>query len=144
MKKDIFDRIMDTKLLSPLNPFYRKYKQPLLYLFFGGLCTVVNIVSFWLVAKAMPALTANVIAWIISVAFAFWTNRTWVFDHSQNIRREAVRFVGGRIGTLVLEELILWIGIDLLSFPTMPVKILGQIAVIIGNYVISKWFVFKE
>lgn len=141
VRKDIFDRIMEWKVFRPLNPFYKKYKQPLLYLFFGGLCTIVNIVSFWLGEKVFPPLVANVLAWIISVAFAFFTNRTWVFE-SHNLGSEAVKFTTGRIGTLILEEVILWIGIEVLGVNTMIVKVLGQIAVIIGNYVISKWVVF--
>ncbi len=143
MKPDIFDRVMGWKVFRPLNPFYKKYKQPLLYLFFGGLCTVVNIVSFWLGENIFPPLVANIFAWIISVAFAFFTNRTWVFASKEShLGLEATKFVGGRIGTLVLEEMILWIGIEILGVNTMIVKVLGQIAVIIGNYVISKWVVF--
>ena len=145
---DIFDRIMSWRVFSPLFPFYRKYKEPLLYLFFGGLCTVVNIVSFWLASFLMPPLVANVIAWILSVAFAYFTNRTWVFSsHTTTLTEmasEAGKFVTGRIGTLVMEELILYIGINLLGINSMMVKIAGQAAVVIGNYIISKRLVFKE
>ncbi len=41
--KDIFDRIMEWKILSIFNPFYKKYKEVLLYLFFGGLTTIISI-----------------------------------------------------------------------------------------------------
>lgn len=148
-KKDIFDRIMSWKILRPLYPIYHQYKEPLLYLFFGVLCTIVNIFSFWIFTKAFPPLVANVIAWIISVAFAYFTNRTWVFGSqstskgSAAVLQEAGRFVGGRVGTLVMEEAILWIGIEMLSLNNMAVKIAAQVAVVIGNYVISKCIVFK-
>lgn len=143
--KDVFDRIMSRKVLSPLYPFYHRYKEQLLYLFFGGLCTGVNIVSFWLVSFFLPPLLANVIAWIISVAFAYFTNRTWVFQSkTDHVISEAGKFVGGRVGTLILEEAILWIGIELLGIGNMMVKVIAQVAVIVGNYLISKWFVFKE
>ena len=106
---------------------------------------MINIVFFWLATKIIPPLPANIIVWIISVAFAFFTNRTWVFEsHNHSIGNEAVKFVCGRIGTLALEEAILWIGIDTLGINTFVVKVVGQIAVIIGNYVLSKWFVFMK
>lgn len=148
-KKDIFDRIMSWKIFRPLYPFYHHYKEPLLYLFFGVLCTIVNIVSFWFFTKVFPPLVANVIAWVISVAFAYFTNRTWVFGRQSTsmggaaVIQEAARFTGGRVGTLVMEEAILWIGIEALSMNNMIVKIIAQVAVVIGNYVISKFIVFK-
>lgn len=144
-RQDIFDRIMSRKCIRPLYPFYKRYKEQLLYLFFGGLCTIVNIVCFWIVTKALPPLGANVIAWVVSVAFAYFTNRTWVFESkTSNIWSEAVRFVTGRIGTLIMEEIILWLGIEVLGIGSMIVKVAGQIAVVIGNYVISKYMVFKR
>ena len=144
-QQDIFDWIMGWKILLPLNPFYKHYKEPLLYLFFGGLCTLVNIASFWLGIKVLPPLLANIFAWVISVAFAYFTNRTWVFKSSTtNILNEAIKFVTGRIGTLIIEEIILWAGIDALHLDSMIVKVTGQVAVVIGNYIISKWLVFTR
>ena len=144
-RQDFFDRIMSRKCFRPLYPFYKQYKEQLLYLFFGGLCTIVNIVCFWIVTKMLPPLGANVIAWVVSVAFAYFTNRTWVFESkTSNIWGEAVRFVTGRIGTLIMEEIILWLGIEMLGIGSMIVKVAGQVAVVIGNYVISKYMVFKR
>ncbi len=149
-KPDIFDRIMAWRLLRPLQPFYRKYKEPLLYLFFGGLTTVLSVASFWFLVYpcGMQALIANIITWIICVAFAYVTNRTWVFKDkaygTAGIVREAFSFALGRLATLGMEELILWIGIDLLSLHSLLVKIVAQVLVIVGNYLISKFFVFKK
>ena len=149
-KQDIFDRIMSVRLLRPLQPLYRRYKEPLLYLFFGGLTTLLSIFIFWLFTSplGMNALAANVISWICSVAFAYVTNRTWVFadkaEGASGVALEALKFAGGRLATLGLEELILWLGIDLLGIPAMPVKIATQVLVIVGNYVISKLLVFRR
>ena len=147
---DIFDRIMSTRLLKPLNPFYKKYKEPLLYLFFGGLTFCLSVFLFWLFAELlfMNALVANIIVWIICVIFAYLTNRTWVFKDkahdTKGVIREAAAFTIGRLGTLGLEELILWIGIDILGLNSMAVKVVAQVLVIIGNYVVSKFFVFRK
>lgn len=148
MKPDIFDRIMSARIFKPLNPFYTKYKEQLLYLFFGALTTFLNIGVFALFVLYMDPLAANVIAWIIAVLFAYVTNRIWVFQSKARgtaaVGKEAVAFLLGRLATLGLEELMIWLGIDVLGFATLPVKIVTQIAVIIGNYLISKLIVFRR
>ncbi len=60
------------------------------------------------------------------------------------VLREAASFAAGRLATLGLEELILWLGIDVLGVHDLLVKIVAQVLVIVGNYVISKWFVFRK
>ena len=143
--KDIFDKIMSLPGLRALYPFYSRHKEPLLYLFFGALTTLLNLFVFWLCAKAMPPLWANIIAWIAGVIFAYVTNRIWVFNSkSENLIKEFLSFTAGRLATLGLEELVLWVGISLLGLNTMAVKITAQILVIIGNYLVSKLFVFKK
>ncbi len=149
-KPDIFDRILAARVFAPLRPFYKKYKEQLLYLFFGGLTTLLSIFLFWLLVYpcGVPPLAANVVTWVLCVAFAYVTNRTWVFaDKARDARgivREALSFAVGRLATLGLEELILWAGIDLLGFGSLPVKIVAQVLVIVGNYVVSKWLVFRK
>ena len=80
--KDIFDRIMEWKILSIFNPFYKKYKEVLLYLFFGGLTTFISIGSyaFFDIGMHMDPMIANIFSWILAVLFAYITNRIWVFD----------------------------------------------------------------
>ena len=149
-RPNIFDRIMALRLLRPLRPFYEKYKEPLLYLFFGGLTTLLSIFLYWLFAHPLgvPPLAANVVSWILCVAFAYVTNRTWVFRDkargAKGILREAASFTAGRLATLGLEELILWLGISVLGVSDLVVKILAQVLVIVGNYLISKFLVFKK
>ena len=149
-RPDIFDRIMSSRLLKPLYPFYRKYKEPLLYLFFGGLTFFLSIGLYWLFAHplGLAPLVANALSWVLCVAFAYVTNRTWVFKEkahdSRGIVREAASFVAGRLATLGLEELILWLGISVLGISDIAVKVVAQVLVIVGNYIISKRFVFRK
>ena len=149
-RPDIFERIMSLRLLAPLRPFWRKYREVLLYLFFGGLTFFLSIGLYWLFAHplGLTPLVANVISWILCVVFAYVTNRTWVFRQKARelpgVLREAASFAAGRLATLGLEELILWLGIDVLGIHDLLVKIVAQVLVIVGNYVISKWFVFRK
>lgn len=148
--KDIFDRIMEWRILSIFNPFYKKYKEVLLYLFFGGLTTVISIGSyaFFDISMHMDPMVANIFSWILAVLFAYVTNRIWVFDSNaedmKGIIQEMVSFFSGRVATLLMEEVILYVGIKLLSMNSIGVKVAAQIFVLVGNYLISKLFVFKN
>ena len=149
-KEDIFDRLMKLPVLRIFEPFYKKHKEVLMYLLFGGLTTVVSIVTFALFNQVMGMneLVANVLSWILAVLFAYVTNRTWVFSSSADtkagIAREMASFFGGRVATLLVEEGLIAVFITWLGFPAMPVKIAAQVIVIVLNYVISKLFVFKK
>ena len=149
-KKDIFDRIMDWRIMKPFRGFYTAHKEVLLYLFFGGLTTLVSIVIFALFYQKMGIneLWANVLSWIVAVLFAYVTNRTWVFaDKARTkagIAREMASFFGGRLATLGMEEALIAVFITWLGFPAMGVKIVSQLAVIAANYFISKFLVFKK
>ena len=150
LKKDIFDRIMELPVLNLFNSVYKKNKEIILYLFFGGLTFVIGVSTFGLfnIFFKINEHISNVFSWIIAVTFAFFTNRLWVFDSKtksfDKFITQMLYFYGGRIVTLVDEELILLIFITWIRFPSMIVKIIAQIIVIILNYIISKLFVFKK
>ena len=146
-QEDIFDRIMALPLLSKFAPFYKKHKRVLLYLLFGGLTTVVSIGTYALFLPVVSPLIANIFSWVAAVTFAYVTNRTWVFASKEKglaIIQEAFAFYGGRVFTLGLEEVVLYVFITLLFFPPLTVKVFAQVIVLILNYVISKLFVFKK
>ena len=147
--KDIFDRIMSLPGLNRFYGLYEKKKSVLLYIFFGGLTTVVSVGSFmmahtWL---RMDALVANVISWICAVTFAYVTNRIWVFQspvRGKAVLMEMASFFGGRLATLGMEEALLLVFVTWLHFNGLLIKVLAQFAVLILNYFISKWIVFKS
>ena len=149
-EKDIFDRIMEFPVLRIFNPFYKKNKEILLYLFFGGLTFLVSIISyaFLNIQIGWNALIANIGSWILAVSFAYVTNRVWVFDSNAettaDFNKEITSFIGGRVAKLVIEELILFIFITNLGMNSMAVKVVAQVIVIVLNYVISKLIVFKK
>ena len=87
------------------------------------------------------------IAWIASVLFAFFTNRKWVFESKANTAKEyiseMISFFLGRVASLILEEIILIIGVSIISVNNFDLlKIFGQVVVIIFNYFWSKFVVF--
>lgn len=147
-RKDIFDKMMSVRLLNRFYPIYKKNKTILLYLFFGGMTFVLNVVVFTFLRWCrIPALLANVLSWWICVMIQYFTNRTWVFTVGEkrtgSWRRELASFIGGRVLTLAIEEVILVVFIVILSWSEIIVKIFGQVVVILSNYFISKYLVFK-
>lgn len=149
--EDIFDRIMHLPFFRLFEKPYKKYKDVLLYLFFGVLTTAINYLFYWLLGEDVAGLNvhaANVIAWVISVAFAYVTNRTWVFKaHAQTaggIVKEITEFAGGRLFTLGFEELMLLIFVTWLDFNEYVIKLIAAVGVVILNYVISKLIVFRK
>ena len=126
------------------------FKEGFFYLVFGGLTTLVSIASYVLFLKILDgnALLANVISWIFAVSFAYITNRIWVFrsrNHGfREILKEIITFYLGRVATLLLEELILFVGINMLGIDKVVIKLIAQVMVLIGNYIISKFVVFHH
>lgn len=149
-KEDIFDKIMKLPVLRVFHPFYKKYKEVLLYLFFGGCAFIISIGSYAIVNVkfGVNELLANIISWVLAVIFAFFTNRVWVFQSATDSFKafgiQFASFVGGRILTLVVEEAIIFIFITVLGFNSILVKVIAQVVVIILNYIISKFMVFKK
>lgn len=128
----------------------KKYKGLILYLVFGVLTTLVNIVAYWLFAHplALDTLISNILAWLISVLFAFFTNKLIVFESRGNgIKRflwEILTFFGARALTGVLDTAIMVVFVDLLHINDIVVKIASNIIVIILNYIVSKFVIFAK
>lgn len=125
-------------------------KEVILYLVFGGLAFFVSIITYALFEKILGflPLVANLFSWVITVTFAYITNRIWVFESHvkdfNGILKELVAFFGGRVVTLLIEEGVLFMGINMLSIDSIVTKIAAQIVVIVSNYFISKLIVFKK
>lgn len=124
----------------------KKYKEAVLYLVFGAFTTVINIAAYNLLYyKAGTGNTAaNIAAWIISVLFAFFSNRVWVFKSRGNAASEAVEFFVCRAATGAFDLLIMLLAVDVLKFPAGGFKVISNAVVIVLNYIFSKVWVFKR
>lgn len=147
-----------------IKKLFLKYKELISYVFFGVLATIVSILSFKLFDVLLGPelyLLSNVISWIITVIFAYFTNKIWVFESkswkANVLVKEIVSFFGARVFSLVVEEAGLWLMIDqmdmggiswdILTFSisgNMIAKIIMQVVVVILNYVFSKLIIFKK
>lgn len=124
-------------------------KELILYIIFGGLTTVVNIAVFYfLTLLGMEYLLANVIAWIISVVFAFLTNKLYVFNSKsfsfKLFLREAILFFMARGFSLAVDMVGMVILIELIHMDSLIAKIIVNIIVIVLNYILSKFLIFSK
>lgn len=133
-----------------LKALYEKYKDLVPYVIFGVLTTAVNYVSYWLFAHPLGSGTvfSTAAAWLLSVLFAYVTNRRWVF-HSEakgakEIGKEFAAFFSARFGTGVLDVLIMHLCVNRLGWNDMVMKLASNVLVVILNYIFSKFFIFKK
>ena len=146
MLKDLLKAFTSIK---DLKNFILKYEHFIAYLFFGGLTTLINLVSFWALSRftAVETIPATVIAWIIAVIFAFVTNKIWVFKSKNKSRKETtkeiINFLIARIITLFVEVFIKWLMVDHFHHDKLIWKLLCNVITVVLNYLFSKLFVFK-
>ena len=125
-----------------------KYKQMLLYIFFGVCTTAINTVSYHILFNFLNVanIASTIISWLLAVIFAFVTNKYFVFESkgTDGLVNEAVSFFSCRIATGVLDVIIMYVAVDILMLSGLLWKILSNIIVIILNFVASKFFIFKS
>ena len=126
---------------------YNQYKMPILYIVFGGLTTLVNIVVYFICydISKLSNVVSTVIAWILSVIFAFITNKLYVFESkSGSLLYEISTFFTCRLGTGILDVGIMYFTVDILKWNALLMKIISNVIVIVLNYILSKVIIFKK
>ena len=127
-------------------------REVISYLIIGVLTTIVSLVSYYLLTtyilnpdKPIELQIANVLSWILSVTFAYFTNRKYVFrSNDKNVLKEGMKFYSARLLTLFMDMLIMFVFVSLMCINYKIIKLLSQVVVVIANYVISKFMVFKK
>ena len=137
-------------MVQKIKNLVQKHRDILSYLFFGGLTTVVNYLVYLPCYNLLnlSAAASNAIAWAVAVAFAYLTNKPFVFrSHDWSLKTvvpELTKFVTCRIGSGLLETGILFLCVDLLAWNGNVWKLITSVLVVILNYIASKLLVFKK
>lgn len=166
---------IDKLMVIALKIYYAK-REAMDYLIFGFLATLVNWVSYgagvfgplssvvdWIAGRicglgllasahdpmeSAKIIVANVFAWVVSVLFAYWTNRTWVFRSqihgTKAVLKEFTAFVSARVTSLLVETALLYLLVDWLRINDMVSKIFLSFVTITLNYIFSKLWIFKK
>lgn len=140
--------------MNYLKALFKKFcnKEIIFYLIFGVLTTLVSLIVYYFCTltflnpqNAVQLQIANIISWVLSVVFAYVTNRRFVFESkNSNKLEEIIKFVSARLLTLLLDMFIMFVCVTILKFNDRISKLLSQVIVIISNYIFSKIFVFKK
>ena len=133
-------------MMKKLLELYHKYEELVNYVIVGGLTTLVSwivyfgsVLTFLDAENAIQLQIANILSWVAGVAFAYGTNRKFVFKSKEkNILKEASQFTASRVSTLFLDMIVIMGLNDGVS------KIVSAVLVTITNYVLSKLVVFRK
>lgn len=152
-------------MLHRATAIYKKHREVILYVFFGGMTTLVNIAVYTalagfpenfpffsgyrpLLSGEYANVAATVIAWVVSVMFAYVTNKIWVFESRTTgfaaLFTELCSFVAARLFSGLLDVGIMYVAVDLMELNNLMVKTASNVLVIILNYIFSKIFIFKK
>jgi len=137
--------------LKKLLELYHKHEEIINYLIVGVLTTVVSLATYFICTSIfldpnnkIELQIANIISWIFAVAFAYFTNRVFVFKSKEkNMLKEASTFVVSRILSLFMDMFTMFIIVSVLHLNDKIGKLVSQVIVTIANYILSKLFVFK-
>lgn len=136
--------------MEKLRSLLRTHRELVSYVFWGVMTTAVNYAAYLLLTRGAGVyyLTASVIAWVVSVLFAYVVNKLFVFRSRDWAWRVALRelwqMVASRLFSGALELGILWLFVDTLHLNDAVVKLAANVVVVVVNYVLSKWVIFKK
>ena len=136
--------------MEKLKALMVRYRDVIVYLAFGVLTTAVNYIVYLPCYNVLglSGSASNAIAWVGAVAFAYLTNKPFVFQShdwsAKTVIPELTKFVGCRVGSGVLETAIIFLTVDLLGWNGNVMKLLTSVLVVVLNYIGSKLLVFKK
>lgn len=137
-------------MVAKIRELIVKYKELISYGIFGVLTTVINIAVYTVCYNLLGIsnVVSNVIAWILSVLFAYVTNKIWVFESKSTewkvLIYEMCSFFGCRLATGLLDLAIMYVTVDKLALNSTLMKCVSNVIVIIANYIFSKLVIFKK
>jgi len=136
--------------MEKIKKTWDRYRELILYVFFGGCTTLINIVVYFICRQwfSMAVVPADVAAWVLAVVFAYVTNKLFVFESKswrpRLIIKEAAEFFTARVVSLGVDVVLLYVTVEVLGWWELPMKIIANVVVIVINYIFSKWIIFRK
>jgi len=136
--------------MDKIKELFNQYKEIINYLIFGVLTTLVNYITYLILAKLLNIdyMVSTVVSQIISIIFAYVTNKLFVFKtkdlSTKQLLQEMVSFFGFRIISLLLDMGFMYLFVDILHLNDTIMKLVSNVLIVIANYVFSKLFIFKK
>lgn len=133
-----------------LKKLMKKYEELIMYIIVGVCTMIVSLVSYFIMANTLQMYyqAANIISWVLAVAFAYVTNKKYVFKSPytsvQAATKELVSFVSSRVASLLVEILSMFFFVQVCQIDDNIVKLMNQVLVTVLNYIFSKFWVFRK
>lgn len=137
-----------------IHELYVKYEEIITYLVVGGMTTVVawgskflaNIIFYGGITEhtALQTTILSFVDWAAGVIFSFFATRAYVFKSKAPMLPEAGKFVASRISTFFLEYFCMMILDTWLRINFYVATIVTAVLVVIVNYILSKFLVFRK
>ena len=133
-----------------LKKLMKKYEELIMYIIVGVCTMIVSLVSYFIMANTLQMYyqAANIISWVLAVAFAYVTNKKYVFKSPytsvQATTKELVSFVSCRVASLLVEILSMFFFVQVCQIDDNIVKLMNQVLVTVLNYIFSKFWVFRK
>ena len=136
-------------MMDKIKALFARYREQIVYLFVGGVTTVIGTGVYWLMIwLGAGVITAQIVQWICAVIWAFWANKVLVFRDRYSkpsyVVPQFLKFAASRLFSLGVETLLIWIGCEKLGIDRYLIKIPVAILVVILNYVTGKLLVFVK
>lgn len=139
---------MENQKKNGIFAMLNKYKTQIRYLIFGVLTTVVDFVISFVLYKIVNHHIANIAAWFGAVVFAYTVNKLFVFESKRSgikaLTAEFGAFIGSRVLSLLLQEGIFVLAVDIMTFDKGITKIAASVIVVITNYFLGKLIFTKK
>ena len=138
--------------MGKIRELYMKYRELIRYIIVGGMTTVVSLGTYYLLVftvldpkDALQLQIANVISWIAAVTFSYFASRSYVFaSKNENVLKEMIDFYIARLATLGMDMGIMFLTVTIYGINDKIAKLIVQIVVTVGNYMLSKFWVFNK
>lgn len=133
-----------------LKRLMEKYEELIMYIIVGVCTMIVSLVSYFIMANILQMYyqTANIISWVLAVAFAYVTNKRYVFKsqyiNAKEMGKEVISFVSSRVTSLMAEILSMFLFVQICQIDDNIVKLMNQVLVTVLNYIFSKFWVFRK
>lgn len=143
--------IVISNFTNRLVDIFKKRREIIMYIICGAATTLVSLLIYYVCAEfffdvnnAFQLQIINIISWVLSVLFAFITNKILVFKSKDSPFKEMMRFYLARMGTLLIDMFLMYLFVTVLSQNDMLAKCVVSVVVIILNYIFGKVLVFRK
>ncbi len=138
--------------MEKIKQLFVKYEEIIVYLIVGVINTIVSWAACFLVELFLDPdiswqnFVINTVGWVAGVVFGYFANRKYVFKSTNpEMLKEFMGFAGGRVSTWIMDIVLMFVLVNLIHMDYWIAKIfISSVLVMIANYLLSKFFVFKK